>query len=234
MDEVKLLSDIKELESQYLKPHSFKQYKNYWLPEYIVKQSTNVLSLGVHRDVGWEQAMLVDNPDMIMNLYDPTPDSVHLFEQEFPGKHRMTFHQVAYSKDNGTMKFYYDNRDLTKCYSLLPLPQFGENPAHIEVETQNLKTILENIPQPDIIKADIEGVWYDFCREILDNDIQFKAFLIEFEVKLIDNEKSLEQYEELLKEFKDKGFDMYLNRARNKCLSEAVILGRPFGYVGNE
>jgi len=80
------------------------------------------------------------------------------------------------------------------------------------------------MPQPDIIKADIEGVWYDFCREILDNDVQFKAFLIEFEVKLIDNEKSLEQYEGLLKEFKDKGFDMYLNRERNKCLSEAIIL----------
>jgi len=49
-------------------------------------------------------------------------------------------------------------------------------------------------------------------------------FLIEFEVKLVDNEKSLEQYEGLLKEFKDKGYDMYLNRPRNKCLSEAIIL----------
>jgi len=171
-----LLSDIKKLEEQYLKPHSFKQYKNYWLPEYIVKQSTNVLSLGVHRDVGWEQAMLVDNPDMNMHLYDPTPDSVHLFEQEFIGKNKMTFHQVAYAKDNGTMKFYYDRADLTKCYSLLPLPQFGENPAYIEVETKNLKTMLENdMPQPDIIKADIEGVWYDFCREIIDQNVQFKV-----------------------------------------------------------
>ena len=220
-----LLSDIKKLEEQYLKPHSFKQYKNYWLPEYIVKQSTNVLSLGVHRDVGWEQAMLVDNPDMNMHLYDPTPDSVHLFEQEFIGKNKMTFHQVAYAKDNGTMKFYYDKRDLTKCYSLLPLPQFGENPAYIEVETQNLKTMIENdMPQVDIIKADIEGVWYDFCREILDEDIKFKAFLIEFEVKLIDNEKSLEQYEQILKDFTYKDYGMFLNRPRNKCLSEAIIL----------
>ena len=30
----------------------------------------------------------------------------------------------------------------------------------------------------DIIKADIEGVWFDFCREILDNNINFKAFFI--------------------------------------------------------
>ena len=225
MTEQQLLEEIKKLEDTYLEAHTFKQYKNYWLTEYIVRGSKNVLSFGVHRDVGWEQAMLGDNSNMNMHLYDPTPDSVHLFEQEFIGKNKMTFHQVAYSKDNGTMKFYYDKRDLTKCYSLLPLPQFGENPAHIEVQTKNLKTMMSSyMPQVDIIKADIEGVWYDFCREIIDQNVQFKAFLIEFEVKLIDNEKSLEQYEELLKEFRDRGFDMYLNRERNKCLSEAIIL----------
>ena len=77
---------------------------------------------------------------------------------------------------------------------------------------------------PDIIKADIEGVWWDFCREIIDQDVQFKAFLIEFEVKLIDNEESLKQYEDLLKEFKNGPYEIYLNRPRNKCLSEAVII----------
>jgi hypothetical protein len=80
------------------------------------------------------------------------------------------------------------------------------------------------MPQPDIIKADIEGVWWDFCREIIDNDVQFKAFLIEFEVKLINNEESLRQYEQLLGEFRDGPYEIYLNRPRNKCLSEAVIL----------
>ena len=225
MTEQELLAEIKNIENLYLEPHTFKQYKNYWLPEYIVRESKNVLSLGVHRDVGWEQAMLQDNNKLNIHCFDHTPDSVHLFEQEFIGKNRMTYHQTAYAKENGTMKFYYDNRDLTKCYSLLPLPQFGENPAHIEVQTKNLKTMMSSyMPQVDIIKADIEGVWYDFCREILDNDIKFKAFLIEFEVKLIDNEKSLEQYEEILKDFTYKDFPMYLNRPRNKCLSEAIIL----------
>ena len=82
----------------------------------------------------------------------------------------------------------------------------------------------DDMPQPDIIKADIEGVWWDFCREIIDQDVQFKAFLIEFEVKLINNEESLEQYENLLKEFNSGPYEVFLNRPRNKCLSEAVIL----------
>ena len=225
MNEQQLLTEIKKLEGVYLKPQNFKQYKNYWLPESVVRESKNVLSLGVHRDVGWEQSMLKDNSNMNIHCYDPTPDSIKLFETDFYGKNNMVLHQVAYAKDNGNMKFYYDKNDLSKCYSLLPLPQFGEDPAYIDVPCKNLTTIMqEDMPQVDIIKADIEGVWFDFCREILDNNIDFKAFLIEFEVKLIDNENSLKQYEDLLREFKDKGYNMYLNRPRNKCLSEAVIL----------
>ena len=225
MNEQQLLTEIKKLEGVYLKPQNFKQYKNYWLPESVVKESKNVLSLGVHRDVGWEQSMLRDNSNMNIHCYDPTPDSIKLFETDFYGKNNMALHQVAYAKDNGNMKFYYDKNDLSKCYSLLPLPQFGEDPAYIDVPCKNLTTIMqEDMPQVDIIKADIEGVWFDFCREILDNNIDFKAFLIEFEVKLIDNENSLKQYEDLLREFKDKGYNMYLNRPRNKCLSEAIIL----------
>ena len=225
MNEAQLLTEIKKLEAKYMSPQNFKQYKNYWLPESMVRASKNVLSLGVHRDVGWEQSMLRDNSNMNIHCYDPTPDSIKLFETDFYGKNNMALHQVAYAKDNGYMKFYYDKNDLSKCYSLLPLPQFGEDPAYIDVPCKNLTTIMqEDMPQVDIIKADIEGVWFDFCREILDNNIDFKAFLIEFEVKLIDNENSLKQYEDLLREFKDKGYNMYLNRPRNKCLSEAVIL----------
>ena len=228
MNEQELLTEIKKLEGVYLKPQTFKQYKNYWLPENIVKESKNVLSLGVHRDVGWEQSMLQDNPNMNIHLYDPTPDSVKLWETNFPGKDKMQFHQVAYAKENGTMKFYYDKNDLMKCYSLLPLPQFGEDPAFIEVETKNLETIMkDDMPNPDIIKADIEGVWFDFCREVIDLDVKFKAFLIEFEVKLIDNETSLKQYEDLLKEFNYGPYEVFLNRPRNKCLSEAVIIRLP-------
>ena len=227
MTEQELLTEIKRLEGIYMQPQNFKQYKNYWLPESVVKDSTNVLSLGVHRDVGWEQAMLQDNPNMNIHCYDPTPDTVQMFKDDFPNKEKMTYHPVAYNKTPGTMKFYYDRKDPKLCYSLLPLPQFGEDPAYVEVECKNLKQMMEeDMPQPDIIKADIEGVWYDFCTEILTYDVPFKAFLIEFEVKLIDNETSLKQYEQMLKDLNYK-YEVFLNRPRNKCLSEAVVIRLP-------
>ena len=179
--------------------------------EHIVKESKNVLSLGVHRDVGWEQSMLEDNPNMNIHLYDYT-DTVKMWEgPNFTGKDKMTFITVAYNKTPGTMKFYYDRNDLARCYSLLPL-QFG-GPAYIEVECKNLKQMMEEDMLADIIKADIEGVWYDFCTEILTYDVPFKAFLIEFEVKLIDNETSLKQYELLLKDLNYK-YEVFLNSTK--------------------
>ena len=225
MEEQQLFNKMKEIEAEYLKPHDFAKFNNYWLPREVVEQSTNVLSYGVHRDVGFEQEMCELNPNLNIHLYDPTPDTIKMWEGNFPHKDKMTYHQKAYAHFTGEMNFYYNKNDLTKCYSLLPLPQFGENPQYIEVDTINLEKSLDDVNgKVDIIKADIEGVWYDFCREVLDLNIDFKAFLVEFEVKLIDNETSIKQYEDLLKEFKDKGYKLYLNRPRNKILSEAVIL----------
>tara|TARA_B100000212_G_C27366317_1_gene530496 strand:- start:239 stop:922 length:684 start_codon:yes stop_codon:yes gene_type:complete len=225
MEEQQLFQKMKEIEAEYLKPHDFAKFNNYWLPREVVEQSTNVLSYGVHRDVGFEQEMCELNPNLNIHLYDPTPDTVKMWEGNFPHKDKMTYHQKAYAQGGEKMKFYYNKNDLTKCYSLLPLPQLGGGADFIEVDTINLEKSLNDVNgKVDIIKADIEGVWFDFCREVLDLNVDFKAFAIEFEVKLIDNDLSIRHYEELLKEFQRKGYDLYLNRPRNKILSEAIIL----------
>ncbi len=216
---------MKEIEAEYLKPHDFAKFNNYWLPREVVEQSTNVLSYGVHRDVGFEQEMCELNPNLNIHLYDPTPDTIKMWEGNFPHKDKMTYHQKAYAHFTGEMNFYYNKNDLTKCYSLLPLPQLGDGADFITVDTINLADSLNDVDgKVDIMKADIEGVWYDFCREVLDLKVDFKALAIEFEVKLINNDLSIKNYEELLKEFKSKGYDLYLNRPRNKILSEAIIL----------
>ena len=52
------------------------------------------------------------------------------------------FHKQKICFHRATMKFYYDRKDPELCYSLLPLPQFGEDPAYIEVECKNLKQMM--------------------------------------------------------------------------------------------
>jgi FkbM family methyltransferase len=226
MQKQKIMNEIRKIEKEYLKPQNFKKYANYWLPEKVVKESKNVLSFGIHRDVRWEQAIIRDNPDLNVHLYDPTPDSVRLFNMEFPGKENMTFHPEAWAEKNGTMKFYYD-RNRINMYSLKPMERWGGVFAsYIEVPAKNMKTILErDMPQVDIIKADIEGVWLEHTRDILDNNIDFKAYCLECEIEgWIDAQTSLGQYENLLKEFIERGYDLYLNTPRDKPNSESIIL----------
>lgn len=227
--DLELYNRMKAIELEFLMPHSFAKFKNYWLPENLVKSSRNVLSFGVHRDVGFEQAMCDINPSLNIHCYDPTPDTVEMFKGEFPHKDKITYHNKAYANfqsghENKKLKFYYDAERPQDCFSLLPVPHFKKL-AHIEVDTVNLESSLQDVDgEVDIIKADIEGVWFDFCREVLDMNLKFKAFAIEFEVKLIDNEKSMRQYRDILSEFKSKGYQLFLNRSRNKTLSEAIII----------
>ena len=83
MEEQQLFQKMKEIEAEYLKPHDFWKFNNYWLPREVVVESKNVLSYGVHRDVGFEQEMCELNPNLNVHLYDPTPDTVKMWEGNF-------------------------------------------------------------------------------------------------------------------------------------------------------
>ena len=37
----------------------------------------------------------------------------------------------------------------------------------------------------DIIKADIEGMWWEFCNELLNKNIDFKILITEFELNFV-------------------------------------------------
>ncbi len=51
----------------------FKKYKNYYVPEKLVKNSNRVLSFGVGADVKFEKLLCKDNHDLQVKLFDPTP-----------------------------------------------------------------------------------------------------------------------------------------------------------------
>ena len=51
MNEQQLLTEIKKLEGVYLKPQNFKQYKNYWLPENIVRDNEGEEEIGKNANI---------------------------------------------------------------------------------------------------------------------------------------------------------------------------------------
>ena len=216
-----IIKEKEKIERKWMKPQTFKAYQNYWIPEEIVKQATKVYSFGVHRDVRFEQRLCLDNKTLEIKCYDPTPDTVKFFQEDFMFKQNMTYYPLAYAEENGYMNFYYDHNAPEKCYSLLPLWEQSDN---IKVNTTNLKSIYDEHGPCDIIKADVEGVWKSMCREVIDHKLDFKVFAVEFELALEDHEQALKDMSSLCEEFTDLGYKVHLNRPRNKAISEAIIV----------
>jgi hypothetical protein len=145
----------------------------------------------------------------------------------------MQFHNVSYAKDNGTMPFYfnpvpeienrigYGNRPYGREYSLEPHFISSLNPLYeddkqqyVNVETQNLRTMIRHYGLPDLVKADTWGVWYDTCREILDHNIPIRCFHIRAHLLSPKPEEKMFDIIEVIDDFKSKGYEAYLSRQR--------------------
>ena len=237
----------------------FKKYKNYYVPESIVKQSKTVLSFGVGGNVGFEKEIAWHNKEMQIELYDPTPRSVALIRQiiiqssrksigdeNMSVANRIHFNPVAYAKENGTLPFYYDPtrepekdkangrkrdkdeivRNQEQSFSLMKRQEHFES---VDVKAKNLKTIMEGLKLTsiDIIKADIEGLWWELCNELLDNDIDCKFIAMELELNFEKDEQvepALDKAQIICDRFKAKNYDVVINRKREKLMLEMLFI----------
>ena len=75
----------------------FKKYHNYYAPEDIVKSSKYVLSFGVGGNCAFEKLMCFDNPNLEIQMFDPTPWT------------RQNINAIL----NGSGKKYFKHSDLT-------------------------------------------------------------------------------------------------------------------------
>ena len=178
----------------------FKKYKNYYVPEKVVKNSVRVLSFGVGADVKFEKLMCKDNQNLQVKLFDPTPmttkyigeiikkssaETVGSFWNIKIARKCFEYKPIAYAPVNGTQQFYYpketvqnDQGQIQEVGALNSKKSFSLFNNHIkkghvnsvQVKCQNLQSIMEEIGwnDVDIIKTDIEGMWWDFGQELLD------------------------------------------------------------------
>ena len=75
----------------------------------------------------------------------------------------------------------------------------------------------------DIIKADIEGMWWEFCNELLTKNINFKFLVTEFELNFEDFSTSLEKATILCDKFKQ-NYNVYINKKREKLMLELIFI----------
>ena len=236
----------------------FKLYKNYFVPESIAKTSKTLLSFGVGGNVGFEKELAWDNKDIKAELYDPTPRSVALIraiikessrkkireesdpfggDQNMAVAERLHFNPVAYAEVNGTLPFYYDPiregegftiENAKQSFSLVKRQEHFES---VTVQAKNLETIMKEfgIASVDMLKADIEGLWWEFGNEVLDKKIDCKFIAMEFELNFEKDEKiepALDKAQLLCDKFKANNYDVIINRRRDKLMLEMLFIRR--------
>jgi hypothetical protein len=241
----------------------FKLYKNYFVPESIAKTSKTLLSFGVGGNVGFEKELAWDNKDIKAELYDPTPRSVALIraiikessrkkireesdpfggDQNMAVAERLHFNPVAYAEVNGTLPFYYDpiregkGVPVGQVKQSFSLVKREEHYKSVNVKAKNLETIMTELDMSsvDILKADIEGLWWEFGHEILDKQIDCKFLAMEFELNFEKDENvepALEKAQILCDKFEANNYDVVINRKRDKLMVEMLFI-RKDSYEG--
>jgi len=242
----------------------FNSYKNYSVPASVVKSSKTVLSFGVGGNVSFEKLIAFANKDIHVEMYDPTPWSVSLIEViiDRSGRksinagtgltgntvrnkavvERIHFNPVAYAPENGILPFYYDpdrepeDETISMQEQSFSLVKRQEHFKSVNVKAKNLETIMEelDLKSVDIIKADIEGLWWDFGHELLDKKIDCKFLALELELNFEKDgeiEPALEKAQILCDKFKENNYDVVINRKREKLMLEMLFI-RKDAYEG--
>lgn len=247
-ENVKVVEKIRKFEAELFRTHDFKLYKNYCVPEYHVANSKNVLSFGIGGDANFEKLICVDNRDLDVRMFDPTPATVfwirnilrrgggHYFDSVLKGNKMsqkivrdcLKFYPVAYGPNNGTFTFYppEDHKDM---WNRIPTPasfsliDLGSNIKPIEVECKNISTIMREFEWDsiDILKTDVEGLWYEVGKEIVNLDVKYWVSEIELGIGM-SIDKSFEKVRELYNLLSAK-YNMYVNRQRNKKMMELIF-----------
>jgi FkbM family methyltransferase len=247
-ENIKIVEKIRKFESELFKTQDFKMYRNYCVPEYHVANSKNVLSFGIGGDANFEKLICVDNKKLDVRMFDPTPATVlyiksilnrgggHYFDSIIKGnkvsqkivRNCLKFYPVAYGPKNGTFTFY-PPKNYKDMWNRLPTPasfsliNLGNNIKPVEVECKNITTIMQEFEWDtiDILKTDVEGLWYEVGKEIANLDVKYWVSEIELGIGMTINE-SFAKVRELYNLHRTQ-YNIYINRKRDKKMMELIF-----------
>lgn len=207
-----VLAKCREYEKKFsIAPESWKRHRQYATPNNLRTSMGQMWGFGVSKEIKFEEGIRKDNPNVKICTWDPTPISVNTVNEANRRGARVDHTLKAYDPSEQPMMFYTVDH-LKRCWSLE-----NHDPENLvdsmQVETTSLYSIVkEKGSAVDMIKLDIEGRWYELCSEILDLALPVKMVLVEFEMYFGSIEQEFSKLDELIKRFKERGFDIYTNR----------------------
>lgn len=183
-------------------------YKQYATPDQLRKSMTTMWSFGVSKEIRFEEGVRRDNPDVKIYTWDPTPIAsetvkkssakvIHTNKAFDPSEQDMTFYTIDHKR---------------RCWSLE-----NHNPEKLvdtlTVQTESMDSIVARLGnQVDMIKADIEGRWYELWQGMVANDVNPKFLTVEFEMYFDSVDKEFAKLNEIIDHYQSKEYKIYTNR----------------------
>lgn len=187
----------------------------------LPKKNIISYSFGLGNNISWELEF-IDNFDVEIFAYDPTPSSVDWIEQQTLPK-KLHFFPIGLADYCGDMPFFIPRREGRFNYSVVKRASKYPNET-VNCPVKDLKTLCsENEHRHiDILKLDIEGSEITALPSILNSGISIDQLLIEFHYNY--NGISFDETINLIYKLEEKGYQLF-------WLSERAY---EFGFVKNK
>jgi|TARA_B110000908_G_C10267209_1_gene465468 FkbM family methyltransferase len=144
-----------------------------------INSSTVLYSFGVGADISFDLGM-IDRFECETYAFDPTPKSIDwVASQTLP--EQFHFYPVGIGDYDGEVEFFPPVEEDHVSFSMSPTSIASETGA-IFAPILRLATIMStyDLPEPGIIKMDIEGFEYSVIEDLVSSNIRPELLLIEF------------------------------------------------------
>ena len=87
---------------------------------------------------------------------------------------------------------------------------------------------MAEFPTPDYIKFDVEGLWYDFCKEVVNNNLPVKQVVGEFEMYMGNKDTEFLRLNTVIQLFEDAGYMVFTNRRLTTDMVELAFVKKEY------
>ena len=209
-DNPQTLNECRQYEKKFpLAPtNGWSVYKQYATPDKLRKTMNTMWSFGVSKEIRFEEGVRKDNSAVKIYTWDPTPIAqdtvrkspakvIHTPKAFDPSEQDMTFYTIDHKKRCWSL----ENHDPSKLVDTLT------------VQTESMDSIVARLGnQVDMIKADIEGRWYELWEGLVANNVDPKFITIEFEMYFDIADKEFAKLDKIVTYYQNKGYKIYTNR----------------------
>lgn len=183
----------------------------YHLPEHFLTRDSICYCIGAGEDISFDTELNVIY-DAQVYIFDPTPEGINHFKKlkEYttrkevltihsgvPFSYRIsaeqlnmvTFVEIGVWDQNTILKFFSPQRDDYASHSIY---LFKDSTEYIEVPVDRLSNLMTQLGHTtvDVVKLEIEGAEYTVIDTIIDDKLDVKSILVEFDEVYNSNDKA--------------------------------------------